>query len=320
MIRTQQMKSGTKIVAGRNTFLAMACVILVNLSILSPPVAMAFPQQRSIKSSQLFTYDRSAAFDLKETSTKEQGGAVIKDVNYAAYASRHGRINAFLVKPKGKGPFAGVLFFHWLGRPKGDRTQFLDEAVALSKQGVVSLLIQGYFPWTEAPTDGPSDRQQIIDQTIEVRRALDLLLAQKEVDRKRIGYVGHDYGAMFGGIASGIERRVKTYVLIAGMGNFSEWSLKYWPVTAAHGNDVYQRAVEDLDPIRYVSHAAPAALLFQFAKTDHYITKEATTAFFDKADEPKEIKWYEAEHDMNVEAARRDRLEWLTRQLRLPPA
>jgi len=32
-----------------------------------------------------------------------------------------------------------------------------------------------------------------------------LLLTQKEVDRRRIGYVGHDYGAMFGAVASGLS-------------------------------------------------------------------------------------------------------------------
>jgi len=55
--------------------------------------------------------NRSVAFDLKEASTKEQEGAVVSDLNYAAYAPRHGRIKAYLVKPKGAGPFAGVLSF-----------------------------------------------------------------------------------------------------------------------------------------------------------------------------------------------------------------
>jgi pimeloyl-ACP methyl ester carboxylesterase len=175
---------------------------------------------------------------------------------------------------------------------------------------------------SEAPTDGLTDRQQIIDQTIEARRALDLLLAQKEVDRKRVAYVGHDYGSMYGGIMSGVDKRVKAYVLIAGLGKFSPWSLKYWPKTASHGKDAYEQGVASLDPIGYVSRGAPAAFLFQFANTDEYITKDEATAFFDQASKPKEIKWYEAEHDMNVDAARKDRHDWLARQLRLsePPA
>src|SRR5204863_5742114 len=94
---------------------------------------------------------------------------------------------------------------------------------------------RGFFPWSESPVDGEKDRQQIADQTIELRRALDLLLAQPGVDRHRIGFVGHDYGAMFGAIVAGLEHRARTYVFIAGLGTFGDWSLKYWPKTAAKG-------------------------------------------------------------------------------------
>jgi len=41
--------------------------------------------------------------------------------------------------------------------------------------------------------------------------------------------------------------------------------------------------------------------------------------FYEKASQPKEVKFYDAEHDMNVELARKDRRDWLTRQLRLGP-
>lgn len=277
----------------------------------------AFASQKSDDSGRLFDYKASTEFDLKDVSTREQDGVTIRDVNYAAYNQRHGRIKAYLIKPKGSGPFAGVLFFHWLGNSKSDRTEFLDEAIALGRQGTVSLLIQGYFPWLEAPTDGPADRQQVIDQTIEVRRALDLLLSQSGVDSKRIGYVGHDYGAMYGAIVAGVDHRVKTFVFMAGMGTFSDWSLKYWPVTAAKGKEAYEQAMNSVDPIRFVSRAAPATLFFQFANTDKYISKPTATAFYEAASQPKQVKWYDAIHDLNVEGARVDRRAWLSRELGL---
>jgi dienelactone hydrolase len=295
-------------------------VLFLVLNVFGVCSTMAAPAATKAKdeSTRVFNYDRSRVFDLQEVSAKQQQGVVIRDVSYAAYTPTRGRIKAFLIEPAGKGPFAGVLFFHWYGEPNGDRNQFLDEAVALAGKGTTSLLIQGYFPWSIAPANAQTDRQRVIDETIEVRRALDLLISRPRVDRKRIGFVGHDYGAMYGAINAGVDRRVKTYILIAGIGSFSNWSLDYWlrkaPATA---KDAYRLALAPIDPITRIAHAKPASLLFQFANADEHIKREQALAFYGAASEPKEIKWYEGKHELRVEAARNDRREWLTRQLRL---
>jgi dienelactone hydrolase len=302
--------------------IAQRVAVLILLGILpatySPSIASPSSRKSNDESSRLFAYKRTLSFDLKEVSVKEQDGVTIRDVDYAAYTPERGRIKAYLVRPSGKGPFAGVLFFHWYGTPNGNRNQFLDEAVALARQGTASLLIQGYFPWAVEPKDAQVDRQRVIDETIEVRRALDLLLAQPGVDKKRIGFVGHDYGAMYGAIAAGVEKRVKTYILVAGIGSFSNWSLDYWLAkTDASFKDAYRQALKPVDPITQIAHARPATLLFQFANADEHIKKEAAIAFADAASKPKEIKWYDGKHELKVEAARMDRREWLTRQLGL---
>jgi len=267
---------------------------------------------------ELFAYDSTKPFQLKELSKQEQAGVVIADVEYASYSAKRGPIKAYLVSPAKKGSFAGVLFFHWLGRPKGDRTQFLDEAISLAKQGTVSLLIQGHFPWQVDPSEGVTDRQLIIDETIEVRRALDLLLSQPMVDRRRIAYVGHDYGAMYGSLTAGVEKRVKTYVLIAGLGTFADWSLEYWLNKKPDDfKKQYVQAMQGLDPILSIKRAVPATLLFQFANLDTYITHDAALAFYRAASSPKQIKWYQTTHEMDIEAARVDRRNWLTQKLGL---
>jgi cephalosporin-C deacetylase-like acetyl esterase len=266
----------------------------------------------------IFKYDSSRPFDVKEASANEENGVVVQDIDYAANSAQRGRIKAYIVKPKANGKYAGLLFFHWLGEKKSDRTQFLEEATALAKHGTVSLLIQGQFPWTVEPADGQTDRQRVIDETIEVRRALDLLISQPNVDSKRIGFIGHDYGAMYGSLVASVEKRVKTYVIVAAIGSFSNWSLDFWlKAKPAEFKEAYRQAFKTLEPIDSISHAAPAPILFQFASTDKYIPKEAAERFYASAKQPKEIKWYETDHAMEVEAARQDREAWLVEKLKL---
>jgi hypothetical protein len=131
----------------------------------------------------LFDYDSSVPFDVKEVSVKTLDGIAVHDITYAAHDPHYGvftpgRMSAYLVTPPGSGPFAGVVFMHWLGNPNGNRNEFVDQAVALAQRGAVSLLLQGVFPWQQDPTGYAADRLQVAGQVIELRRAIDLLLAQ----------------------------------------------------------------------------------------------------------------------------------------------
>ena len=275
----------------------------------TPPTPTSQPT-----SSALFEYDPTIPFGLNEGAVTVRDGVSVHDINYASVAK--GRLPAYLVVPPGKGPFAGVVFMHWLGAPNGNRDEFLDESVVLAKQGIVSLLVQGQFPWLQPPSGADADRVQVINQVVELRRALDLLISQPNVDPKRIGYVGHDYGAMFGGILSGVEKRIKAYCLMAGTPSFSDWSLTYWSFAKTDDEKAaYRKAMDSLDPIHYVPNAKPAAVFFQFAKNDRFIPESAATDFYSAASEPKQIKQYDATHSLDA-AAQTDRMEWLLEQLK----
>ncbi|HEY4688229.1 MAG TPA: hypothetical protein VIK33_02870 [Anaerolineae bacterium] len=274
------------------------------------------------QAAHLFDDPSDVPFEVRDlSSASEQEGYTIHDIIYTAHDPQYGFVKgwtpAYLVRPAGDGPFAGILFLHWLGDASSNREEFLEEAELLAKQGVVSLLIDGYFPWGVRPRDGESDRLQVIHQVIELRRAVDFLLSQPGVDPQRIAYVGHDYGAIHGGVLSGVEKRVKAYVLMAGMGTYSDWSLDYFLGSDVDG-EAYREALAVVDPIQYVPHAAPASLLFQFSSNDGFVPQEVALDFFNAASEPKEVKWYNTSHRLD-EVSQRDRLEWLANQLDLPP-
>lgn len=263
----------------------------------------------------LFSYRADSDYRITEDSSFHRNSILVKSISFISCNPVHGRIRAYLVLPSSQPPFAGIVYFHWLGHPDGNRDEFLGEAVEMARHDVISILIQGYFPWTEPPVSGEKDRQQVIDQTIDLRRAFDILLMQPGIDKERIAFVGHDYGAMFGAIFSGIDKRAKASVLVAGMGNFGDWSLKYWKKPSENGEDLYRKSLAPVDPAGYISNAQPGSLFFQFATKDIYIRKETALEFYNGASEPKTAKWYETEHEMMIPEVRKDRVEWVMEQL-----
>lgn len=269
---------------------------------------------------KIFAYDSSKPMNVKELSvTETKGGGKVHEISYEAYdkdKNLDGEISCYLVEPKGKGPFPAVLYFHWLGRSNSNKDEFLDEATAMADKGVASLLINGYFPWRSSPSELEKDKSMVVYQVIELQRALDYLVSRPNVDPKRIAYVGHDYGSMYGALLSGIDKRIGSYVFVAGMGDFSAWFLQYWVSLNGDERQNYINEMRELDPVNYVKNAAPAKLFFQFANNDRFISQDVADAFYKAASDPKEEKTYDAQHEMESEQARQDRQQWLLDNLK----
>lgn len=142
-----------------------------------------------------------------------------------------------------------------------------------------------------------------------------------------MGYVGHSYGATLGGVLAGIETRVKACVLMAGLVAHSEWwrssDHEYYrhfreQVTAAQVDEMVE-TMAPVDAIHFIGHAAPAALLFQFARHDQFVSGREALRYWRAASEPKEIRWYDTDHFFD-EHARQDRFAWLGERIGLSRA
>ncbi len=277
-----------------------------------------------------FDYDRNAPLDLKEAGEEDRGGVAVHDISYAS--PRGGRAPAYLVIPAGKGPFAAVLFGHWMmpGSPMKSRKEFLDEAVLLARSGAASLLIDAPqvrpgFVEDEEPTSPQSifaAQQQVID----FRRGLDLLLARPDIDPKRIAYVGHSFDAHVGGILTGVEKRIQSFVLMAGSFASEEYVMdpenqEMLKLRKQMGEDKIKDFLTKYawdDPVHYVGHSAPAFVFLQFGNRDEPIPEKLARHYYHLFGSPKKIAFYDAGHSLNS-TARRDRVQWLVERLGLKP-
>jgi len=265
-----------------------------------------------------FDYDPTQPLDLQESGVEYRGDIAIHDVSYASVAS--GRVAAFLVSPVGGRQLAGIV---WVHRARGSRRTFLDEAVRLAEDGAVSLLIDASWSrgeaWRCMMGDPEHDRREYIQTAQNLGRAIDLLVTYWEVDAERVAYVGHGLGASLGGVLSGVEKRIKTWVLMAGIGSFADVAASSLVRLQGIALEHYGHVLEAIDPIYYVPYAAPASLLFQFGLRDRLCPRDRFVNFAAAASEPKVVKWYNTDHDLSAPAACRDRREWLQTHLNLVP-
>lgn len=276
--------------------------------------------------SHAFDYDSKAPLDVQEAGVEHRGGVAIHDISYAS--PKGGRVPAYLVVPQGTGPFAAVIWGHWYWQNSEffNRKEFLDEAVVLASAGAVSLLPTGVNarPGHIDDPDELSDQQvaDLVHQIIDMRRGADLLLARNDIDPQRFAYVGHSYDATVGAFLSGIDKRFKAFVLMAG-GLSDEVDLKseeYKRFRQKYGPEKFDAQIAKkawLDPGKFVSHAAPAVVFLQYGTHDSpFLSPERARQYAALVSEPKQFKLYDAPHALNAEA-RRDRIAFLTTQLKL---
>lgn len=277
---------------------------------------------------KLFEYDATTPLNATYKLLWDRDGAQVFDVLYDS--PRGGKVTAFLVAPSKKGARnAGIVFGHW---GPGNRTEFLPEAQIMARAGAVCVLID--YPW-KRPAPWYADADDVVEPdkaialhaqaVVDLRRAIDLLSSRDDVDPARLGYVGHSYGAQFGGILSAVDKRLKALVLMAGIPDMEAILVdgKKGP-----GMESYLEKNKDKVPgalrklrataaVEFVPHATPAALLFQFARHEWEFDVAAMERYSRAASEPKTVRWYDTGHELNDPKAFTDRVRWLRRELRM---
>ena len=226
--------------------------------------------------------------------------------------------SAFLTLPPGiprKRP--AVLWVHWLGEvATTNHTEFSSDARELANRGVISMLVD--MPWSQkdwftkvrAPD---SDYADTLAQVVTLRRALDCLMQVYGVDRERIAYVGHDFGAMDGALMLAVDDRVQYAVLITPTLSFWEWYL-LGTQPADPGAYVAQMSAFDLPG--WLAKGKQKATLLQFGQNDEYVSQATGIALRNAVpNRDRTLKAYKLDHALDDATARDDRRAWLIAHL-----
>ena len=286
---------------------------------------------------KLLDYDREAPVDLQVVHSEDLPGGevVVEDVTYPSPIS--GRVTAYIVAPKEPAKpgtrRAGIVFLHW---GQGDRSEFVWEASLYARAGAVSILIDAPWkrpePWKQVYEGVLSEPDRVRDmylQTIkDLRRAIDVLLSRGDVDGRRLAYVGHSFGATWGGTLAAVEKRFATFVLMGGLPRLTDLETKGPPSHEEYVKileerltpeqlSAYMGAIDPISSLYFIRYAPPSSVFMQFALFDAYIGKESAKIYYDAARDPKRIAWYPTSHEFGCLDALADRAAWLEERIGL---
>jgi fermentation-respiration switch protein FrsA (DUF1100 family) len=256
----------------------------------------------------LFAYDRNAPVELTWGTEESFGDVVQRELTFRGADGK--RVAGYFVRPARSGPWPLVL---WSPGLNGDRTADLPDAFGIARKGIASLLVDP--PRTRLITcNARKDLASYVAYVVGRRRALDVVPSLLGVDADRVAAVGFSFGTSVSGTLSGVEDRVRAYVLQSGRGHHTGWTRASCSYLGKRKLAAYVKTVGVVDPVRWLGRAAPAALLFQNGTQDPGIPRADATAAFNVASKPKELRWYRAGHPLNA-AAHTYRDAWLVRQL-----
>src|SRR5215469_1741247 len=277
--------------------------------------------------SKVFAYDATKPLNvIIGKSETPAGGITVFEVAYDS--PKGGRVPAYLVVPPGKGPFAAIVYMHW---GQGNRGEFLSEAVEMAQRGAIGIMIDAPYwrPDVPPPAKGreaESERDSYIQMVTDLRRAVDLLVARKDVAPSRIGYVGHSLGVTWGAPLAAAEKRIKVFVLMGGLPKVPpDWDGDSFyqqvqrATTPKAEFDKEAAVLALIEPERFAVNTGPAKIYFQWAQHDMFISRKSADEYFNAVGGPKEQRWYFTSHDFNDAKSKSDRLSWIMRELKLKP-
>ena len=267
----------------------------------------------------LFAYDVNAPLNLQQSVENTINGVEVSGISFSSPDG--GSATGLLFDPVTRSSLRpGIVLMHGLpGNARGTAAY----AQVLAQHGAVVIAIDAPFARRggEPVRLGTEDRAEQLQLIKDLQRAVDVLRARANVDDERIAYVGISYGGAMGALFVGIERRLKAAALVVGDGGLVSHftgpeDFSFLSGLSCATRVAWFRAMAPLEPIRFIPHASPTALLLQNGRSDNLVPEADAKLLHTAAPEPKTLRWYDAGHGLNQQALW-DRHDWLHQQIGL---
>ena len=175
------------------------------------------------------TFRRVAAFERQKRPQEpkrpfpyreEQVTLTVPESYGPQRASAYVALTGTLSLPPGKGPFPAVLFITGSGPEDRDEQvfghkPFLVVSDALVRAGIATLRFDDRGTGTSG---GTTKSMTISDNASDARAELELLARHPQVDRRRLGIIGHSEGGLIAPMIAADSKLPRFLVLLAGLG------------------------------------------------------------------------------------------------------
>jgi len=171
---------------------------------------------------------------------------------------------------------------------------------------------------------GPTDILAGFSKTIvDNRLALDVAFQQGWALPGKVVLAGVSMGGILGGVVAGVDQRIMGAALLVPGGDLAGiLAESKHPMVAQFRGRIpgfVLRAIggqlANVDPINYVDKIAPRPLLIQLGKHDIFVPFENGMKLFEKAKEPKDLVVHDSGHELPMDRAAAETVQWITKRL-----
>ena len=255
----------------------------------------------------------SFSYDMQPKRDLPGSGLEICEVRFpspvVSDCPENNTVYAEYYRPKGKGPFPGVIVLDITG---GNQSLSRTIAHCLAQNQIAALFVQmAYY----GPRRPPGSKVRLLSTNIartmdgirqtvlDIRRAAAWLESRPEINPKRLGLHGTSLGSMIGALAAEMEPKFARVSIALGGGGLVDAYYEH-PQAAAYRKvweslggtkETITRLLAPIDPITCAPNLKGRSVLMIAGKRDEIVPPKATKALWEAAGQPKLI-WYDCTH------------------------